>query len=467
MELQNKYKRIPLDKIFVDRDNRQRKEFTTDDIEPSIKQVGVIQPIIVEPMADGRYKLHVGERRFTASCRLGLPDIPARFVSDLSPIEAHFIELEENIKRLDLDWKDYCTSVTEHHELHVAIEPTWTQGQTAEVLNIHSANLSMILKVTEALRANNPLAVNAAGYRPAYNQIARREERAMDDAMNDLLAEPPPVVADFSKIPGGAAAVAESMKTSGGVINVVAEPHRALTVVPPQDDILNTSFLEWAPQYSGLPFSFIHMDFPYGVNLGESAQANSKAWGGYSDKPDDYWTLLNCLADNQDRLFTTSAHFMFWFSMDFYTETLGFFRDRMSDFNVQVFPLYWHKTDNKGILPDPNRGPRRIVETCLIGSRGDRYIVKPVSNCYGSPTTKEIHQSEKPEPMLRHFFQMFVDNNTRMLDPTCGSGTSLRAAESLGATTVRGLEINSEWAAAARVALRKFRTLRAISERKS
>ena len=100
-----------------------------------------------------------------------------------------------------------------------------------------------------------------------------------------------------------------------------------------------------------------------------------------------------------------------------------------------------------------------------IGSRGDRLIVRAVSNAYPSPTTKEIHQSEKPEPMLRHFFQMFVDENTRMLDPTCGSGTALRAAESLGAKHTIGLEINKEFVERSRAALRKARTLRSF-ERK-
>jgi DNA modification methylase len=50
------------------------------------------------------------------------------------------------------------------------------------------------------------------------------------------------------------------------------------------------------------------------------------------------------------------------------------------------------------------------------------------------------------EPMLRHFFRMFVDDSTSMLDPTCGSGTALRAANELDAAHVLGLEINPEFA---------------------
>jgi DNA modification methylase len=48
--------------------------------------------------------------------------------------------------------------------------------------------------------------------------------------------------------------------------------------------------------------------------------------------------------------------------------------------------------------------------------------------------------------MLCHFFRMFVDENTRMLDPTCGSGTSLCAAESLHAAQIMGIELDKDYA---------------------
>lgn len=43
--------------------------------------------------------------------------------------------------------------------------------------------------------------------------------------------------------------------------------------------------------------------------------------------------------------------------------------------------------------------------------------------------------------------RMVIDENTRLLDPTCGSGSALRAARSLGANSLVGLELNPEFAA--------------------
>ncbi len=86
-----------------------------------------------------------------------------------------------------------------------------------------------------------------------------------------------------------------------------------------------------------------------------------------------------------------------------------------------------------------------------------------VGNAIAAPTSKEHHPHTKPEPVLKHFFQMFVDRNTRMLDPTCGGGSSLRAAEALGAEHVLGLEIDDDYVQNARKALNHSRVLRAAA----
>jgi DNA modification methylase len=53
--------------------------------------------------------------------------------------------------------------------------------------------------------------------------------------------------------------------------------------------------------------------------------------------------------------------------------------------------------------------------------------------------------NQKPVAMLRHFFRMTVDEYSRVLDPTAGSGNALKAATGLGAPTVLGLERNLDF----------------------
>ncbi|RJQ21539.1 MAG: ParB/RepB/Spo0J family partition protein [Nitrospiraceae bacterium] len=68
----------------------------------SIKEKGVIQPVIVRKIADGSYQLIAGERRWRASRMAGLASIPA-IVKEAAPEDALELALIENIQREDLN----------------------------------------------------------------------------------------------------------------------------------------------------------------------------------------------------------------------------------------------------------------------------------------------------------------------------------------------------------------------------
>ncbi|MDI1471761.1 MAG: ParB/RepB/Spo0J family partition protein [Thermodesulfovibrio sp.] len=68
----------------------------------SIKEKGIIQPIVVSRVGDGTFRIIAGERRWRASKIAGLERIPA-VIKDVSPVEAIEIALIENIQREDLD----------------------------------------------------------------------------------------------------------------------------------------------------------------------------------------------------------------------------------------------------------------------------------------------------------------------------------------------------------------------------
>lgn len=68
----------------------------------SVREVGVLQPVLVRPLGDDAFELIAGERRWRAARRAGLPTIPA-IVRDTS--EVHSVEqaLIENLHRQDLN----------------------------------------------------------------------------------------------------------------------------------------------------------------------------------------------------------------------------------------------------------------------------------------------------------------------------------------------------------------------------
>ncbi len=78
---------------------------TLEELAQSIKQQGVLQPVLVRRQASGSYELVVGERRWRASQAAGLKTIPA-IIKNLNNDEAAKIALIENLQREDLNYMD-------------------------------------------------------------------------------------------------------------------------------------------------------------------------------------------------------------------------------------------------------------------------------------------------------------------------------------------------------------------------
>ncbi|MBR6607460.1 MAG: ParB/RepB/Spo0J family partition protein, partial [Oscillospiraceae bacterium] len=82
-----------------------RKEFDESalaDLADSIREHGVIQPLLVRPMPTGGYQLVAGERRWRASRMAGLTEVPV-VIRELSDHETMELALIENLQRQDLN----------------------------------------------------------------------------------------------------------------------------------------------------------------------------------------------------------------------------------------------------------------------------------------------------------------------------------------------------------------------------
>jgi len=95
---------IDIRKILPNK-NQPRKVFKDEalrELAASIKEKGVLQPVIVSREADGTFRLVAGERRWRASSLAGLKKIPA-LVKEVSSQDAIEIALIENIQREELN----------------------------------------------------------------------------------------------------------------------------------------------------------------------------------------------------------------------------------------------------------------------------------------------------------------------------------------------------------------------------
>jgi len=97
-------KELPLECIVADT-NQPRKRFdkvTIEELAKSIRQHGLLQPILVRPLQNGKFQIITGERRFRACKSIGMKTIPAK-VRELSDKDVVEIQLVENLQREDLN----------------------------------------------------------------------------------------------------------------------------------------------------------------------------------------------------------------------------------------------------------------------------------------------------------------------------------------------------------------------------
>jgi ParB family chromosome partitioning protein len=97
---------LPLDKITPNK-NQPRNKFSEDslaELAESIKEFGVIQPIVVRKL-DGmeKYEIITGERRYRATKSTGISTIPSIVINDVDDTSSLEMALIENIQREDLN----------------------------------------------------------------------------------------------------------------------------------------------------------------------------------------------------------------------------------------------------------------------------------------------------------------------------------------------------------------------------
>lgn len=423
---------IPTASITVLENRRDISPEKVSEIAVSIAQRGLIHTVLINKetgaLIAGAHRLmafrHNAEHRIPCSHMdyLDWTLIPARYAYDVQEDELVALELEENLRRNELTWDEAAKSVRQYHDIRCKENDEWTLADTGRCLGLTDVSISRYIVVAREIEKGNTKVATASSLRSAYEIFSRQAGRAVATEMQIFNETESPSVTVYEK------------------------------------SVQVADFLSWLATYTGPKFNLLHCDFPYGINFHKSAAGGTAKWDGYKDSKDVYFALLTATLDNMDKILFPSAHIFFWFSMTYYSETIELFKQR-DDLTFDPFPCIWHKT-NKGIAPDASRYPRRSYEAAMLVSRGDRKLISMTDNVYAAPVSKEIHVSEKPESVLRHFFKMIVDDHTELLDPTCGSGTALRAAESLKAKRVVGLEINPQIAEEASLELDRARRLR-------
>ncbi len=162
--------------------DQPRKDFDEESIEElvkSIKEHGILQPILLKPNSNGRYTIIAGERRWRAARLAGLDRIPA-IIRDIDYSEMLILALVENLQREDLDPIEEAEGIKRLME-----ECNLTQEQLAQKLGKSRpaiANALRLLSLSDKIQSylkENKITTGHARALLAIEDEQTREEIAL------------------------------------------------------------------------------------------------------------------------------------------------------------------------------------------------------------------------------------------------------------------------------------------------
>ena len=171
---------IPIEEIETNPEQPRRSvgDLRSSDVD---RVKGVLEPLLVQPLADGRFRIIAGERRFRAAIEAGLSEVPC-IELDVPENEAMEIALIENLHRRDLHPFEEAMGYASLAETH-----GYTQQQIATTIGKSRVSITeamSLLQIPEKLREKCRRADIDA--RSVLLEIARLDD---EDKMEDAIAQ--------------------------------------------------------------------------------------------------------------------------------------------------------------------------------------------------------------------------------------------------------------------------------------
>lgn len=458
--------RLPIDSIVEG--ERFRVDYGSAEfaeLKESIKEFGLIQPIVVNQ----RRELVAGGRRFRACQELGFTEIDVVLNERAnSEIILRMMELEENLKRKAMDWKEKCTSIANVHKLHAreaALSKeaeNWTQKHTGELLGISAGNVSYALQYAALLKdPNHPIqkagslveAIQMHTEALADKARARLTAMTMGDMPTGRLKIEIPDDYKLDNIVGEAMMGGEQLpnkanteteacvacdgtgKNTAGHLCPICKGTGAgqlaagVTKIPLSQMLLCGDSLLHMREMDAESIDHIVTDIPYGIDMNNLQQENTGMDVSRTAAEHDVEENINMMKDMLPlmyRVLKANAYCVMWIDLEHWQllKDLG----EETGFKVQRWPLHWVKT-HTCLNQAAQVNFTKAVEHAIIFRKGKARLMETRGQNYwmGSNDKNRDHPFAKPIELWQWIIRAVSDEHQLVYDPFAGSGSSLQA----------------------------------------
>lgn len=179
MPISDEFFWLPVSHILIP--ERMRQNFTSEDhtklqsLEDSIRKHGQLSPILISR----ELELIAGHRRLLCHMRLGKHLIKCVYYDPSSLAEHLAIELEENLKRLNMNWRSIMLGIGRYHTEMKKVDLTWDMRKTSLQLGVPGGTVQKAIAVYQF--RNHPEIKNCHRFKEAYT-ISRKLKKQLIEA---------------------------------------------------------------------------------------------------------------------------------------------------------------------------------------------------------------------------------------------------------------------------------------------
>lgn len=423
---------VPLSDVEVRK--RQRTAIAASelsDLKDSILQRGLLHaPVMWLDDTVQKWVLTVGERRFRAIeaitkegkvFRHDAQEVPrghipiTRLDNYLDEIARFEAEYDENTARVDLEWQDRTRALADLHEMRQRKNPVQTftetgeeavrRGLVGETKNAGWAGQKISDAVTIAKHLDNEKVAKARNANEALALIYKSEEEKITAAL-----------------------------VKRRIASLPSKP----TIQIRQGDLLSI-----LPSLDGSVYDLIIADPPYGIDAGGGGfRARTVHHHNYEDTPEAAKAVAQCILTEGFRVTKPRANIFMFCDIDLFP----WLKVQSANMGWTPFrrPLIWQKSQSEGLAPWGGSGPRITTEFIFYATKGQRGLLASPIDVFEVPRVprqERIHAAEKPVELLKALITCSTLAGDSILDPCCGSGSSLVAAKE---TNRQGLGIEKD-----------------------
>jgi len=425
---------LPISRHDVVVPPRQRREIpqtSLNELKDSILENSLLHAPVVQEKA-GKYILVAGERRLRAIDAIAAEGktftynktqfppmtLPVVLLDEaLNDIQRAEIELAENVVRLELPWQDRVAALAYIHNMRKLDNPNQSIAETARAVIAErvselagpqggSAESTLMRTIRQATIINehlsNPEIAKARNATEAFNLIVSNEQRAFE---------------------------AELIRRG---------QKRSVTI-----EVRHGSLLEILPKLESSTFDTILADPPYGIGVDTGGfRQRTIIHHNYDDTPDTAKGLLSCIINEGFRICKPRANLFIFCDIDLF----GWVKEASARAGWDVFrtPITWQKSDSEGMAPWGREGFRRTTEWIFFARKGQKGLIhSPIDVLRHNRVARDEREygPEKPVALIKELLAASTLPGDYVLDPCCGSGSTLVAARELN---MRALGIDND-----------------------